>query len=112
MGKIISMTYEEIRNNYDVEAAIEAAESAPEYTLEELGFKPGKPIARGFAAFKEYINREGRPKAKDPKVSISFRIPQSMAVGLRATGPGWQTRVSDFVVKGINSGELVPQNTP
>jgi uncharacterized protein (DUF4415 family) len=70
-----------------------------------------KPIARGFAAFSEYINRQGRPKIADPKVSISIRIPQSKATGLRATGPGWQTRVSDYVVKGINCGELGPITT-
>jgi uncharacterized protein (DUF4415 family) len=102
------MTAEQIRETYGEDSVELKAmlSSAPEFTLDEMGFKPGKPVARGFAVFKEYINREGRPKAKDPKVSISIRIPQSKADGLRATGPGWQTRVSDFVIKGINSGEL------
>ncbi|MDR2268816.1 MAG: BrnA antitoxin family protein [Rickettsiales bacterium] len=67
-----------------------------------------KPVARGFAAFKEYINRNGRPKLEDPKVSISIRIPLSYAASMRATGPGWQTRMSEYIVRGIKRGELRP----
>ena len=65
-------------------------------------------MARGFAAFKEYINKNGRPKVEDPKVSISIRIPRSCATALRATGKRWQTRTSEFVIDGINGGKLVP----
>ena len=67
---------------------------------------PTKRIARGFAEFKEYINRNGRPKVADPKVSISIRIPLSRAEELRASGRGWQTRASDYIVKGIDTGKL------
>ena len=97
----------EIRKAYgkDAAKAMAMAHAAPEETSD---INPGgKSIARGFAAFKEHINRQGRPKAEDPKVSISIRIPLSKAAGLRATGPGWQTRISDFVVKGFDSGELL-----
>jgi len=31
----------------------------------------------------------------------------SKAAKLRETGPGWQTRTSDFVVEGIDRGILV-----
>jgi len=79
-------------------------DTAPEF--DELPFE-GKRVGRGFASFKEYINRQGRPKAEDPKVSISIRIPLSKASKLRATGPGWQTRASNFVVDGIDRGILV-----
>jgi len=57
-------------------------------------------IGRGFAAFKD----NGRPKVEDPKVNISFRIPLSYAEKLRATGRGWQTRMSDYLIKGIKQG--------
>ena len=106
--KIISMTAKEIRKTYgkDEAKAMAMARVAPE---EAGDINPGgKSVARGFAAFKEHINRQGRPKAEDPKVSISIRIPLSKAAGLRATGPGWQTRISDFVVKGYDCGELSP----
>ena len=100
------MTADEIRKNFgkDRKKAIAMAKAAPE--TKKLPFKPGPVAARGFAAFKEHINRNGRPKAEDPKVSISIRIPLSKAVGLRATGPGWQTRISDFIVKGYDRGEI------
>ena len=107
--KIISMTAEEIRKAYGEEEAqvIAMAREAPE---EACDINPGgKSIARGFAAFKEHINRQGRPRAEDPKVSISIRIPLSKAAGLRATGPGWQTRISDFVIQGFDRGEFSPE---
>ena len=110
MGKLASMTSKEIReyrakNKDKIKGQLKAA---PEFTLEEIGVKPGPVVGRGFAAFKEYINRNGRPKAEDPKVSISIRIPLSRAAKLRETGPGWLTRTSEFVVSGIDRGELVP----
>ena len=80
--------------------------AAPEFKLEEAGVKPGKIVARGFAAFKEHINKNGRPKSVDPKVVISIRIPRSYVEGLRATGRGWQTLVGEYLVRGIKKGEL------
>ena len=44
-----------------------------------------------------------------PQFRISIRIPLSKATGLRATGPGWQTRVSDFVFKEFLTHFLVFQ---
>jgi uncharacterized protein (DUF4415 family) len=81
--------------------------AAPEFTMEEAGVKPGKVVARGFAAFKEHINKNGRPKSADPKVGISIRIPRSYAERLRSTGRGWQTLVGEYLVKGIKKGDLV-----
>jgi len=105
MKKIANMTSKEMReysvkNKTKIQSQLDAA---PEF--DELPFE-GKRIGRGFASFKEYINRKGRPKAKDPKVSISIRIPLSKAKKLRETGPGWQTRTSDFIVDGIDRGIL------
>ena len=100
------MTAKEICKTYakDEEEAMAMARAAPEETND---INPGgKSVARGFATFKEYINRKGRPKTEDPKVSISIRIPLSKAAGLRATGPGWQTRISEFIIKGYDQGEL------
>jgi len=106
MKKITNMTSKEMRefskkNKPKIQSQLD---SAPEFN--ELPFE-GKRIGRGFASFKEYINRQGHPKTEDPKVSISIRIPLSKAAKLRETGPGWQTRTSDFVVDGIDRGILV-----
>jgi len=107
MKKTVSMTSEQMRkysvkNKAKIQSQLDAT---PEF--DELPFE-GKRIGRGFASFKEHINRKGRPKAEDPKVSISIRIPLSKAVKLRETGPGWKTRTSDFVVDGIDRGILTP----
>jgi len=106
MKKTINMTSREMReyskkNKTKIQAQLDAAPESDEIPFE------GKRVGRGFASFKEYINRQGRPKVKDPKVSISIRIPMSKAAKLRETGPGWQTRTSDFVVEGIDRGILV-----
>ncbi|GHU93607.1 hypothetical protein FACS1894156_0680 [Bacteroidia bacterium] len=79
-------------------------DAAPEFDIDP---NPGaKPIARGFAAFQEYLQKNESPQPQEPKVSISVRIPQSYAAGLRATGRGWQTRMSEYMVKGIQRGEF------
>jgi uncharacterized protein (DUF4415 family) len=102
----IKMTAEEIHEKYgkDEAEAIVAAKSAPEE--KKLPFKPGPVAARGFAAFKEHINRNGRPKAIDKKVIVAIRIPNSTLEKLRATGRGWQTRVSEYLETGIANGNL------
>jgi uncharacterized protein (DUF4415 family) len=87
------------------EKIIALAKLAPEFSVEEIpeldGFVPGKAM-RGFAAFKEYINKNGRPKSEDPRVNVSIRIPRSYAAKLRKSGPGWQTRMGEFLIKGID----------
>ena len=105
--KVISMTAEEIQQTYgkDEEKAIEMARAAPA-EIEDIN--PGvKPIARGFATFKEHINRNGRPKVTDKKVVVSFRIPSSDAEKLRALGKGWQTSAVDYLVHGIRCEKIM-----
>ena len=112
MTKESSMTFQEAREyaKKNKEKAFRMLKSAPAFSMEDIpeldGFVPGKRF-RGFAAFKEHINRNGRPKAEDPKVGVSVRIPLSYAAELRATGPGWQTRISEYLIKGIKKGDLV-----
>jgi len=50
----------------------------------------------------------GRPKAKDKKILVSIRLPQSVVAQLRASGSGWQTRASELIVDGVKSGKLEP----
>ena len=104
MAQVSRMTAQEARdyvgkNNAKLQVAYE---SAVEFEADE----PGKFIGRGFAAFKEYINKNGRPKVDDKKILVSIRLPESAIASLRATGSGWQTRVSNYVVKGVNRGAL------
>ena len=46
-------------------------ESAPEFTLEEMGINPGKTIARGLAEFEEYIKKQKLMKNKKQKARNS-----------------------------------------
>lgn len=80
--------------------------AAPEFTPEELGFVPGRVVGRGFAVHRELINRAGRPKVDDPRVSVSIRLPKSYADKIRSTGRGWQTRLGAYITDGINAGAL------
>jgi len=41
----------------------------------------------------------GRPKAENPKVAISLRLPPEVLKRWRATGTGWQTRMANVLSK-------------
>jgi uncharacterized protein (DUF4415 family) len=41
----------------------------------------------------------GRPVSKNPRVSISLRLPSDVLARWRATGPGWQTRMVERLRK-------------
>ena len=103
--KMASMTVEEIHKNYgkDEAKAMAMARAAPE---EVRDINPGgKSVARGFATFREHINRNGRPKIADRKVKISIRLPESSVTKFRSV-PGYSTIISDYVMKGIASGAV------
>jgi len=103
--KLMSMTAEEIRRAYGKDEAkiMEMARSAPE---EEHDPNPGgKPIARGFAQFREHINRKGRPRGESRKVKISIRLPEETVAILREVD-GYSTMLGDYIMGGIKSGSL------
>jgi uncharacterized protein (DUF4415 family) len=45
------------------------------------------------------VNKGGRPRAANPRKLISIRLPESVIERWRATGPGWQTRMAERLVK-------------
>jgi len=106
MKKTANMTSKEMREYGKKNKTKIKSQLVTAAEFDELPFE-GKRIGRGFASFKEYINRQGRPKSEYLKVNISIRIPLSKASKLRETSPGWQTRTSNFVFDGINRGILV-----
>ena len=104
MGKTTEMTFAEAKkyvaeNNERLQAMYDAA---PEI----YGGDPGKFIGRGFAVIKDYINKNGRPKVADPKLTVPIRLPKSVITDLRATGRGWQTRASEYLTSAVQRGEL------
>jgi uncharacterized protein (DUF4415 family) len=40
------------------------------------------------------IIRRGRPRSLSPKAQVTLRLDEDVLAGLRATGPGWQTRAN------------------
>ncbi len=70
-------------------------------------------IARGIAAdpdtyelsdeeFKELKPMRGRPRLERPKVALNMRIDADVMEALKASGPGWQTRVNDLLRKAVS----------
>jgi uncharacterized protein (DUF4415 family) len=51
------------------------------------------------AVLKRGGKRVGRPKAANPKVAISLRLPPEVLKRWRATGTGWQTRMANVLSK-------------
>jgi uncharacterized protein (DUF4415 family) len=45
----------------------------------------------------------GRPRLEQPKASLTMRIDADTLDALKATGPGWQTRVNDLLRKAVKS---------
>ena len=43
--------------------------------------------------------RRGRPKAEETKVSTTIRLDREVLDAFRATGPGWQSRINDTLVR-------------
>jgi uncharacterized protein (DUF4415 family) len=41
------------------------------------------------------VKKGGRPRATNPKVLISLRLPADVIAKWKATGPGWQTRMAE-----------------
>ncbi|GHU71087.1 hypothetical protein FACS189450_06540 [Spirochaetia bacterium] len=109
--KLVRMTSSEIRKKYGNDTAkIKAMlESAPEFdddiTDDDVASGRIRPVGRGFAAFKEHINRNGRPTVADKTVSVSIRLPKSIVDDLR-TEKNFTRKISDYIVNGIKDGKL------
>lgn len=43
------------------------------------------------------LTRRGRPKLANPKRQVTLRLDADLIDRLRATGPGWQSRINDIL---------------
>jgi len=116
---MISKSSEEIRKEWPPEKFAELAkQEIPSFSTgisdEDIAAGRVKRIGRGFAAIRENINRNGRPKVAEKKVVVSIRLQGSDAEKLRAMGKGWQTKVSNYLSQGIRQGRIedtTPRNS-
>ena len=58
------------------------------------------------AGIEAYRKKRGRPAGSGTKEQVAIRFERDVLEALRATGPGWQTRVSDAVSKLVKAGRL------
>ncbi len=72
----------------------------PASTDEELA--QAKPFAEAFPELAKSIAKRGPQKAPT-KVPTSIRLAADVVAALKATGPGWQTRVSDILRKALRA---------
>jgi len=111
MGKMVRKNSEEIRKEWTPDKIADLTKKEiPSFSTgisdEDIATGRVKRVGRGFAAFKENINRNGRPTVAEKKVVVSIRIPGPDAEKLRAMGKGWQTKVGDYLVQGIRRGKI------
>lgn len=73
-------------------------DNSPELTAED--FARARPASEvlpelfGKAAAEAMLRPRGRPKAANPKVSLTMRFDAVVVESFKATGPGWQTRMN------------------
>lgn len=84
-----------------VQKLIASDPDAPEATDEQLA--QAKPFAETFPNLAAGIKRSrGRPKLESPRAHVSLRIDADILERLRATGPGWQSRINEILRDYVN----------
>jgi len=49
------------------------------------------------------LTRRGRPRLEKPKRQVTIRLDSDVIDRLRASGPGWQSRVNEILKKAVGS---------
>lgn len=52
------------------------------------------------------LARRGRPPVPVPRPMLSMRVDADVLAALRATGPGWQTRLNTLLREAVAQGRL------
>ena len=77
-------------------------DDAPELTddfLNRAAIKKGDVVIRPAQGT---LTRRGRPKLERPKRQVTVRLDDDLVERLRATGPGWQSRINAILRKAEN----------
>lgn len=78
----------------------------PDWTAED--FARAKPASELLPPelLAQFKNMVGRPRIENPKVPVKLRLDGDVLDALRATGPGWQTRINDMLKSKISRGKV------
>ncbi len=58
------------------------------------------------ADFAELRPLRGRPKVARPKAALTMRVDADVLDALKATGPGWQTRINALLRAALERGQV------
>lgn len=78
----------------------------PEWTAED--FAKAKPATDVLSPdlLAQFRAKVGRPRSESPKVPVKIWLDGVVVEALRATGPGWQTRINDMLKSKISRGKI------
>jgi len=102
MGKIVRMTAKEIDKELTpakIKAMLAKSKTFP------IGENDNPYTPEEWRAKAEFPNR-GRPKKEQTKEVVNVAFERKDLEYLRSTGRGWQTRLREYVEKGISAGLL------
>jgi uncharacterized protein (DUF4415 family) len=82
----------------EVLAAVRALPASHDYTWDgqDEDDRPASPEALR-QALVDQRRKRGRPVGSGTKEQVTIRFDRDVLAALRATGPGWQTRVNDVM---------------
>ncbi len=81
------------------------AEDPDTWEWSEEDFKRARPVSGVFPDLAAYSLSRKRGAQKRPrKVLVSLRLEREVVDRLRASGPGWQSRVNDMLRKAVLGG--------
>ena len=63
-------------------------------------------LTADLAARLQPLRRRGRPTAERPKVPVTMRVDADVLDAIKATGPGWQTRINDLLRDAVRRGRV------
>lgn len=76
-------------------------DDAPEWSDEALTraeLREGETVLRPASGT---LTKRGRPPLDNPKRQVTLRLDGDLLDHLRATGPGWQSRINDLLRKAV-----------
>lgn len=86
------------------------ADDAPEVTAADLARAKfhvgGQEVSR--AEFRQSLaaRPRGRPPLPERRPTLNMRIDADVLAALKATGPGWQTRINALLRQAVEQGKL------